>query len=462
MNLGELPPEIVSAQIHSGPGPASILAAASAWDALSTELQLTASAYGAIIERLVSESWTGPSSAAMAAAALPFATWISATAEYTKAAANQARAAAAAFEAVFAATVPPAQVLANRSQLLSLTATNIFGQNTAAIAATESQYSEMWAQDSAAMFAYAGSSAVASRLHPFPSAPRITDPSGTAVQAAAVSQSDGLSGATEALSGAAAAWPYEIVSDLLQTLATSATVYHNEAVYLLNTITGIPTAAANYQNLLSIAGSVTRFAAFSNISIGLPNFGMGEYKFFWTAPVAVLPDVPKAGLGAGLGARPTAFTSTVAASLADANMVGKLSVPPTWAGATPSVRLAASALPATTAAAAPASAIPGDVLGQMAQGSLAGGALGDVPRILSGSVRARGQRNGPVAGPVKVDEVIAKLQKHPDAVQHWNVDKAGLDDLLDQLSKKPGIHTVHVFKNGMPRATLPDAQMGSQ
>ena len=52
-------------------------------------------------------------------------------------------------------TVPPPVIAANRTQLASLTATNIFGQNTPAIAANEAQYGEMWAQDAAAMYGYA-------------------------------------------------------------------------------------------------------------------------------------------------------------------------------------------------------------------------------------------------------------------------------------------------------------------
>ena len=60
--------------------------------------------------------------------------------------AAQARAAAAAFETAFAATVPPPVVDANRSELATLVATNVFGQNTPAIAATEAQYSRMWAR----------------------------------------------------------------------------------------------------------------------------------------------------------------------------------------------------------------------------------------------------------------------------------------------------------------------------
>jgi hypothetical protein len=54
-----------------------------------------------------------------------------------------------------ATAVPPATVVANRSQLSRLIATNVLGINTPAIAAQEAHYSEMWAEDTAAMFGYA-------------------------------------------------------------------------------------------------------------------------------------------------------------------------------------------------------------------------------------------------------------------------------------------------------------------
>jgi hypothetical protein len=75
-------------------------------------------------------------------------------------------------------------------------------------------------------------------------------------------------------------------------------------------------------------------------------------------------------------------------------------------------------------------------------------------------VRAHARGGKKTAEPVKLDDVIAKLQKQPEAVQHWNVDKDGLDTLLDQLSKKPGIHAVHVSNGDKPKVTLPDAQLG--
>lgn len=57
------------------------------------------------------------------------------------------------------AALPPKSVVASRTRLTTLIATNILGQNTPAIAATEAQYEQMWAQDVAAMFGYTAGSA---------------------------------------------------------------------------------------------------------------------------------------------------------------------------------------------------------------------------------------------------------------------------------------------------------------
>src|SRR5207244_4264519 len=97
-----------------------------------------------------------------------------------------------------ASTVPPPVIAANRSLLAALIATNFLGQNTPAIAATEAHYMEMWAQDAAAMYAYAGASATASQLSPFIEPPKTTNDSGSAMQAAAVAQSGTVSGSNTA------------------------------------------------------------------------------------------------------------------------------------------------------------------------------------------------------------------------------------------------------------------------
>lgn len=153
--------------MYSGAGSAPMLAAARAWEALASELQSTAASWLAVLTRLTDGPWQGPSSAAMAAAVTPQIAWLDNSAEQARQTAAQAAAAAGAFEVAFAATVPPAEVAANRSLLAALLATNFLGQNTAAIAATEAQYGEMWAQDAAAMYGYSGASAEAATLPSF-------------------------------------------------------------------------------------------------------------------------------------------------------------------------------------------------------------------------------------------------------------------------------------------------------
>ena len=82
--------------------------------------------------------------------------------------------------------MPPAEIVANRTQLLSLLQTNILGQNNAAIAAAEAEYAQFWAQDVAAITGYAGSSqAATSGLGSFTEAPQTTNDSGQTTQAAA-------------------------------------------------------------------------------------------------------------------------------------------------------------------------------------------------------------------------------------------------------------------------------------
>jgi PPE-repeat protein len=49
-------------------------------------------------------------------------------------------------------TVPPPVIATNRTLLTSLNATNILGQNTLAVAATEAHHGEMWAQDATTIY----------------------------------------------------------------------------------------------------------------------------------------------------------------------------------------------------------------------------------------------------------------------------------------------------------------------
>ena len=188
LDFGALPPEVNSGRMYAGPGSGPMMAAASAWDALAAELGTGASGYGSVISELTSSPWVGPASTTMLSAVTPYVSWLSAVATQAEETANQARAAAAAYEAAFMLTVPPPVIAANRALLMALVATNFFGQNTPAIMATEAQYMEMWAQDAAAMYGYADTSAVASQLTPIDPPPNTTTPDPAAGQAAAVAQ----------------------------------------------------------------------------------------------------------------------------------------------------------------------------------------------------------------------------------------------------------------------------------
>ncbi|OMC49228.1 PPE family protein [Mycobacterium sp. IS-1264] len=196
MDFAMLPPEINSGRMYSGVGAGPLLAAASAWYGLAAELRATAQGYDSVLSELTSQAWYGPASASMASAAAPYVAWMSTTAAQAEETAIQAEAAVAAYEAAFAATVPPPVIAANRAQLMVLIATNFFGQNTPAIAATEAEYADMWAQDAAAMYGYAGASAVASQLTPFDPPTETTNSAASPAQSAAVGQAAATSAGT--------------------------------------------------------------------------------------------------------------------------------------------------------------------------------------------------------------------------------------------------------------------------
>ncbi len=191
MDFASLPPEVNSGLMYAGPGPGPMLAAAAGWDAVAAQLESTAGGYAAELGGLTGQAWSGPSSLLMTAAAIPYVEWLSTAAAQAAQTAAQAYAAAAAHEAAFAMTVPPPVIAANRAQLMALIATNFFGQNTPAIAATEAQYMQMWVQDATAMYGYAAASETASTLTPFGEPPQTTNPAGQGAQAQTVAQATG-------------------------------------------------------------------------------------------------------------------------------------------------------------------------------------------------------------------------------------------------------------------------------
>jgi PPE-repeat protein len=324
------PPEVNSALMYTGPGAGPMMAAAATWNNLAAELSTAAAGYESVIAELAGGEWLGPASAAMAAAVNPYVAWMNNAAAAAEHAAAQATASAAAYQTAFGLTVPPALIAANRAQLAALVATNILGQNTPAIAATEAHYGEMWAQDAAAMYGYAASSASAASLNPLSSPAPITNPAGTAAQGAAVSTAGTQSQLSQLISSLPAT---------VQGLATPGA-----------TTPGFPYTGYGFLNDLFDSGGNIGMYNYTGAAVGFGSSGImggiglaaaqSSSSAVGSAAAAAAPAALGAGLGGTLtGAAAPAGTAAagapVLASVGQASTVGRMSVPTTWSTATP-------------------------------------------------------------------------------------------------------------------------------
>jgi PPE-repeat protein len=343
-DFAAIPPEINSGRMYAGPGAESMMVAAAAWDGLAAELASAASGYHSIITELTSAPWVGPSSAQMVSAVVPYVSWLSTAGAQAEESAAQARAAAAAFEAAFTMTVPPYVVAANRVLLMTLVATNFFGQNTPAIMATEADYIEMWAQDAGAMYGYAAASAAATAFAPYQAPPNTTTPQGLLDQAIAAAeaaaQPAGSSGQTAAatsshLTSAAT------IPNFLQQLANNSP--------FINGIQQFLGAIPNGTNPFSVdipanwATPILKQTLQAYFGLGIGNFAMsiGQQLTFGPggatagAGGAWFPTPQFAGLhlGGAYGVNAVSGAGGNGAVLAGAGQAGKvgmLSVPANW------------------------------------------------------------------------------------------------------------------------------------
>lgn len=325
LNFGALPPEVNSAKMYAGPGSGSLLAAAAAWNAMAAEMRSAAINYDSVIRSLVSEGWLGPSSAKMSAAIAPYLAWLNTTAVAAEQAGVQASTAAAAYEAAFAATVPPPVVAANRTLLANLVTSNIFGQNTGAIAATDAQYGQMWAQDASAMTSYTTASRAASQMTPFSAPQSDTTTGATARQADAVNNAALAPAAPQATS----IWDFLGLSPNSNTSTTG--------------LAGIMNFFSNSNP--NLIGAFLNNASVSGLSNGFTTNGMLNPTTFIDSQMALgslsavgastsgLEDLA-AGLGssASLASAVSVPGAAATAAMGQASLVGALSVPPTWAG----------------------------------------------------------------------------------------------------------------------------------
>ncbi len=366
LDFSWLPPEINSERIFAGAGSGPLFATASAWDALASDLSAAASSFHSVIIGLTNGAWTGPSSAAMAEAAIPYVGWLNTAAAQAESAGAGARAAAGAFESALAATVPPAAITANRQQLLALIAANILGQNTPAIFMTEFEYMEMWAQDVAAMLGYHGGAMAAAQALPAFSLPALSLAGLVAAP---------LAGVTSAVAGLASSAGGALAAPL-----TSMTTVAGSAVAGVSTLaSALPVSSLS---TVAQAGMMPVSMMMSPIMMAA-QAGMSAHPEALAGAANLAADAPKfvseaAPLGKGLGG--AGGLGGASAELGKSRLVGAMSVPPTWQGSTPArmVSAAMSGLgsegPAAAAAAAGAPMGGGMPFMPMPMGGMGAGA----------------------------------------------------------------------------------------
>jgi PPE-repeat protein len=402
MDFGTYPPEINSLRMYTGPGAAPMLTAAQAWQGLAAELHSAASSYQSVISGLTAGQWLGPASTSMAAAAASYVAWLNATAAQAEETAAQAKTAAAAYQTAFTSTVPPQMVAVNRSLLTTLVATNLFGRNTQKIAANEAQYAEMWAQDAAAMYGYAASSASATSLTAFTPPQQNTNPGASAGQAAAASQATGTAAGNVQSTIQQA---FSSVPNALTSAATSAATTA-QAGDPLGTLSDLISIFLDAPSAIATFAADIPFGVIGVVALPLDIIGAGtglhtdKIVSGWDGeePWPDTGDQPPTAFPARITGPigPSAATA-LSAGLGEANTIGALSVPPTWAVSTPAVRPISYTLPAlpesgagavpAVATAQTAGAGSGSTLSEMGLAAMAG-------RAMAGTVGTGGSRTG--------------------------------------------------------------------
>jgi PPE-repeat protein len=304
MNIATLPPEINSERMYGGPGPGSMTEAVTAWERLATRLYAAAADYRAVTSKLAARS-EGAAAAAITQSAAPYINWLTTTATQAEHAATQAMAAARAYDSALAAMVPPPVIEANRAYRTELAKTNCLGQTSPAIAETDAVYERMWAQDTEAMYSYAGDSADASTVTPFAAPPTTAGPPG---RGAALPQ---LTGTWKVIAAP------QVISAGRQVISTIP-----EALQSLS-LSPLTTFDASLSPVSSSLSKLSSLSAPSDFAIDRLNSLNKSAALNQAAALRSLLTRPGVARGAP-------FT----AGLGRATSIGALSVPQAWAAAT--------------------------------------------------------------------------------------------------------------------------------
>src|ERR1700754_2613858 len=155
-----MPPELNTARLMAGAGPAPMLQAAAGWEALAIALEIQADELAASLAALTS-SWSGAASERAVAATMPMVVWLRTVSLQAQKRALQAAAQANSYSLAMVTTPPIPEIEQNHITNAVLNATNFFGINTVPIAVNEFDYLvRMWNQAAGAMDLYQAETAL--------------------------------------------------------------------------------------------------------------------------------------------------------------------------------------------------------------------------------------------------------------------------------------------------------------
>lgn len=182
-----MPPELNTARLMAGAGPAPMLQAAAGWEALAGALEAQALELSAALVSLKA-SWTGMSSERAIAATMPMVVWLQTAAQQAQQRAMRAAAQAAAYTKALAMTPSLPEIATNHITHAVLTATNFLGINMVPIGLNETDYFvRMWNQAAVVMDVYQMETIANTTFEPLPPVKPILQPAaGEAVTAGAL------------------------------------------------------------------------------------------------------------------------------------------------------------------------------------------------------------------------------------------------------------------------------------